>query len=147
MSSLSYNLPNKSLLRTRPALSRAVILVADDDEDTRVMFRTMLQLQGYRVIEASDGEQTVQLAERARPDLILMDVGLPGVDGLDATRRIRRFGSAPIIIISGHAEDNFLAQARQAGCDEYLVKPIDLDKLEEMVRKYTAEKARACGAV
>jgi two-component system response regulator HydG len=122
-----------------------VILIADDDDDTRVMFRTMLQFEGYRVLEAPDGEKTVQLAESARPDLILMDACLPGVDGFDAARRIRRFGRVPIVFISGHSEDCFLAQARQAGCDEYLVKPIDLDQLEEIIRKYTGRNARAFG--
>jgi CheY-like chemotaxis protein len=89
----------------------------------------------------------VQLAASAGPDLILMDGSLPRVDGFDATRQIRRFGRVPIVFISGHAEARFLAQARQAGCDEYLVKPIDLDRLEEIIQKYTSKKARAFGAV
>jgi len=111
------------------------------------MFRTMLQLHGYRVIEAPDGEKTVQMAESARPDLILMDVGLPGIDGLDATRRIRESCRIPIVCVSGHGEARFLAQARQAGCDEYLVKPIDLDQLEGIIKRYTAQKPRSAQAL
>ena len=108
------------------------------------MFRTMLQLHGYRVIEAPDGEKTVQMAESARPDLILMDVGLPGVDGFDATRRIRESCGMPIVFVSGHAEARFRAKAR---CDEYLVKPIDLDQLEGIIKKYTAQKPRSAHAL
>jgi twitching motility two-component system response regulator PilH len=147
MRTLSSPLGNESLLRATPALARPLILVADDDEDTRVMFRTMLQLRGYRVIEAPDGEKTVQMAESALPDLILMDINLPGVDGFDATRRIRESCRMPIVFVSGHGEARFLAQARQAGCDEYLVKPIDLDQLERIIKKYTAQKPRSANAL
>ena len=111
------------------------------------MFRTMLQLRGYRVIEAPDGEKTVQMAESARPDLILMDVNLPGVDGFAATRRIRESCRMPIVFVSGHGEARFLAQALQAGCDEYLVKPIDLDQLEGIIKRYTAQKPRSANAL
>src|SRR3954469_12402486 len=109
MRTLSRPLGNESPLRATAPLARPLILVADDDEDTRVMFRTMLQLHGYRVIESPDGEKTVQMAESARPDLILMDVGLPGIDGLDATRRIRESCRIPIVCVSGHGEARFLA--------------------------------------
>jgi two-component system, cell cycle response regulator DivK len=143
----SRNVLNNGRLRADPPLARTLILVADDDEDTRVMFRTMLELQGYRVIEAADGEKAVQIAERARPDLILMDTTLPGVDGFNATRRIRGFGGMPIVFVSGHAEARFLAQAREAGGNEYLVKPIDLDRLDEVIKKYVSRTAPALGAI
>jgi len=143
----SRNLQHDRHLQAKSPLARPLILVADDDEDTRTLFRTMLQLQGYRVIEAPDGEETVQIAQSARPDLILMDAGLPGVDGFDATRRIRGFGRMPIVFVSGHAEARFLAKARQAGCDDYLVKPIDLDRLEEVIKKYISKTARVLGAI
>lgn len=147
MRTLSSPLGNESPLRITPPIVRPLILVADDDEDTRVMFRTMLLLRGYRVIEAPDGEKTVQMAESARPDLILMDVNLPGVDGFDATRRIRESCRMPIVFVSGHEEARFLARARQAGCDEYLVKPIDLDQLDGIIKKYTAQKPRSANAL
>jgi CheY-like chemotaxis protein len=126
--------------------ARPLILVVDDDEDTRFLFRTMLEIRGYRVIEAADGEETVQLAESARPDLILIDTSLPRVSGLDATRRIRRSGasgSVPIVFISGHAGESFIALAREAGGDDYLVKPIGLDQLDRVVEKYLDHHARA----
>lgn len=125
--------------------ARPLILVADDDDDTRLLFRTMLEIRGYSVIEATDGEQAVQLAESAGPDLILMDGSLPRLDGLDATRRIRRSAHAarvPIAFISGHAEPAFLARAREAGCDEYLVKPPDLGQLNGVLQKYLGNRAQ-----
>src|SRR6185503_16137258 len=125
----------------------AVVLIADDDADTRFLFRTKLEMDGYTVIEAADGEETVNLAESAEPDLILMDVSLPRMDGFDATRRIRtapKVGGVPIVFISGHAEPRFVIEAREAGCNEYLVKPFDLRALGEVIKKYLG-KARALG--
>lgn len=126
--------------------ARPLVLVADDDEDVRLLFRTMLEIRGYSVIEAADGERAVQLAESERPDLILMDGSLPRMDGLDATRRIRQSahaGPVPILFISGHAEAAFLALAREAGCDEYLVKPLELGQLRGVLEKYLGNKAEA----
>jgi two-component system cell cycle response regulator DivK len=123
----------------RHAPARPLVLVADDHEDTRLLFRTVLELRGYGVIEAADGEETVSTAESARPDLILMDGSLPRLSGLDATRRIRRsddIGHVPIIFISGHAAASSLSLAREAGCNEYLVKPFELPQLEDVLEKY-----------
>jgi len=130
----------------RHAPAGPLVMVADDDADTRLLFRTVLEFRGYGVVEAADGEETVRLAESTRPDLILMDGSLPYLSGLDATRLIR--GSAhgrhvPIIFISGHAGAVFVRLAHEAGCDEYLVKPVDLDKLEHVLEKYRGSNARA----
>ena len=121
------------------APARPLVLVADDHEDTRLLFRTVLEARGYSVVEAADGEETVHTAERARPDMILMDGSLPRLSGVDATRRIRssdHIGHVPIIFISGHAGAAILALAREAGCNEYLVKPFDLAELEDVLKKY-----------
>ena len=118
---------------------KPLVLVADDHEDTRLLFRTLLELHGYSVIEAADGEETVRTAESARPDVILMDGGLPRLDGVDATRRIRtadHIRHVPIVFVTGHAEASFRALAREAGCDEFLVKPVDLAELEDVLEKY-----------
>lgn len=131
-----------SLLETtdaRHARARPLVLVADDHEDTRLLFRTVLETCGFSVIEAADGEETVRTAENARPDLILMDGSLPRLSGVDATRRIRssdRIGHVPIVFISGYAGASSLALAREAGCNEYLVKPVDLTQLEDVLEKY-----------
>ena len=131
-----------SLQRTtgvRHARARPLVLVADDHEDTRLLFRTVLEVRGYEVIEAADGEETVRTAESARPDLILMDGSLPRLSGVDATRRIRgsaHIGHVPIVFISGHTGAVVLALAREAGCDDYLVKPFALAQLEAVLKKY-----------
>jgi CheY-like chemotaxis protein len=144
MASSLNNSPETTHARYAPA--RPLVLIADDHEDTRLLFRTVLEVRGYRVIEAADGEETVRTAESARPDLILMDGSLPRKNGFDATRQIRGsadVGNVPIVIISGHAGTAFLALAREAGCDEYLVKPFSLDKLEHVLEKYCGNNARA----
>jgi CheY-like chemotaxis protein len=128
--------------------ARPLVLVADDDSDTRLLFRTVLEMRGYCVIEAADGEETVSAVQSARPDLILMDGSLPRLSGLEAARRIRRsghIGHVPIVFISGHAGAAFIALAREAGCDEYLVKPFDLAQLDNVVEKYCGSAARALG--
>ena len=124
------------------APARPLVLVADDHEDTRLLYRTLLELRGYGVIEAADGEETVCTAESVRPDLILMDGSLPRLNGVDAARQIRRsghIGDVPIVFISGHAGPAFIALAREAGCDEYFVKPFDLSELEDVLAKYCAQ--------
>ena len=123
----------------RHAPARPLVLVADDDPDTRFLFRTVLEMRGYCVIEAADGEETVSAAVSARPDLILMDGSLPRLSGIEAARQIRRFGHighVPIVFISGHAGAAFIALAREAGCDEYFVKPFDLSQLADVLEKY-----------
>ena len=130
----------------RAARVRPLVLVADDDADTRLLFRTVLEMRGYCVIETADGEETVSAAVSARPDLILMDGSLPRLSGLEAARQIRRsgrIGQVPIVFISGHAGASFIALAREAGCDEYLVKPFDLARLDDVVEKYCSNAAPA----
>jgi len=128
-----------------PVTPRApsLILVTDDDADTRFLFRTILEMRGHAVIEAADGLEAVEVAERERPDLILIDGGLPRLDGLSATRRIRELGrgrSVPIIFITGRTEPAFRAVACEAGCDEYLVKPLDVTQLGAVVGKHLSQR-------
>jgi CheY-like chemotaxis protein len=126
--------------------ARPLVLVADDHEDTRLLYRTLLELRGYAVMEAADGEETVCTAESVRPDLILMDGSLPRLNGIDAARQIRRsvhIGHVPIVFISGHAGAAFIALAHEAGCDEYFVKPFDLSQLEDVLAKYCVQNRLA----
>lgn len=123
--------------------SRPLVLIAEDHEDTRSLLKTVLEMSGYDFTEAADGEEAVRLAQHFQPDLILMDVGLPRVDGVTATRRIRGAADServPIVCLSGHAEASFIVLAREAGCDEYMVKPIDLDRLDGVLKKYLEKK-------
>jgi CheY-like chemotaxis protein len=112
--------------------SAPLVLVAEDHEDTRFMLRTILERRGLAVVEARDGEEAVSLAERETPDLILMDGSLPRLDGISATRRMRRLASlsgVPIVFLSGHAGPQQQLAAREAGCDDYVVKPFEVERL------------------
>lgn len=123
-----------------------LVLVTDDHEDTRLMFRTLLSMRGYEVIEAADGEQAVLLTDSAAPDLILMDGTLPRLDGLSATRRIRELSNGrktPIVFICGQAEPHFRASALDAGCDEFLLKPLDFELLGSVLEKHLGKSPTA----
>ena len=101
------------------------------------MMRKLLELSGYRVVEAINGEEAVRAATAVRPSIILMDLSLPVIDGLAATRRIRSFpglDEVPIVAVSAHDTADFHAEALAAGCDAYITKPIDYPELEEIVR-------------
>jgi len=119
---------------------RPRVLVVEDHEDTRFMLRTMLERRGVKVLEAENGEAAIHLAADERPHLILMDGGLPLLNGLEAARMIRaRDGETnrvPIIFLSGHAESDFQRAARAAGCDEFLIKPIDLNQLDNVLERH-----------
>jgi two-component system, cell cycle response regulator DivK len=112
------------------------VLVVEDFEDNRFMMRRLLEMSGYRVIEAVNGNQAVELAAAERPDIILMDLSLPMLDGLAATRRIREQngpGRVPIVAVSAHDSADFHAEALAAGCNEYVTKPIDFDQLVQLL--------------
>jgi DNA-binding response OmpR family regulator len=123
----------------REGARRPLVLVVEDDEDMRFLLRTMLELQGYRVVEARDGEEGLATAERERPELVLMDVTLPRMDGLAATRRIRSdsaLGGVPVVFLSGHAQPSFRAAALDAGGTDFLVKPFALAELASVVERH-----------
>ena len=112
------------------------VLLVEDTEDNRFMMRRLLEMSGYRVIEAMNGEEAVKLASSESPRLILMDLSLPVIDGLAATRLIRKLpdcGSTPIIAVSAHDTSDFQSEAIDAGCNSYVTKPIDFNELEELI--------------
>ena len=112
------------------------ILVVEDYEDSRFALRLGLEEQGYRILEASDGEEAIEVATRERPDIILMDLSLPILDGIDATRRIREIpetSSTLIVAVTAHLETDYRARALDAGCNAYVTKPIDLDWLNHLI--------------
>lgn len=124
---------------TETAALRPLVLVVEDHEDTRALYKYVLELHGYQVIEADKGEDAVRLAKESHPDLVLMDTNLPEMDGLVAAQHIRKHASLqnlPIIFISGHAQPELRAAALAAGGDDYLVKPTSLGDLEASVDKY-----------
>jgi two-component system, cell cycle response regulator DivK len=122
--------------------SRRVVLVVEDFEDNRFMMRRLLEMSGYRVVEAVNGKQAVEAAASERPDIILMDLSLPMLDGLAATRRIRSYdglGKVPIVAVSAHDSADFHAEALAAGCNEYVTKPIDFDQLVQLLDRLTGK--------
>ena len=124
----------------------ATILLVEDNEDDRDMLSRRLQRKGYRVVQAADGQEAVEMAVRERPDLILMDVGLPVIDGLEATRRIRACAltqSIPIIAVTAHALSDDRDKALRAGCDDYHAKPVDLPRLLAQMAAFLAQAAIA----
>ncbi len=118
------------------------ILVVDDFDDTRLLLRTWLEKKGFRVIEAQNGRQAVVEAESARPDLIIMDVEMPELDGLSATRQIRKveaLGEVPVLAVSAYGADQFRLEALAAGCNEYLSTPFEPAELERLIRSFVSE--------
>jgi len=114
----------------------ATVLLVEDTEDNRFMMRRLLEMSGYQVVEATNGEEAVRLAKSERPDLVLMDLSLPVIDGLAATRAIRKLdglGKIPIVAVSAHDTSDFQADALAAGCDSYITKPIDFSQLEQLI--------------
>ena len=114
------------------------ILVVEDQEDARRILRDLLTSVGYEMIEADSGEDGVTMAETHRPDLILMDIRLPGLDGYEATRQIKAnpaLRQIPIIAITAYAQSGDDARALDAGCDAYVPKPFGLSVLLAKIRE------------
>ncbi len=115
------------------------ILVVEDHEENRNIVRDLLQSAGYEMIEALTGEEGVALAERERPDLILMDIQLPGFDGYEATRQIKAnpaLRAIPIIAVTSYALSGDDQKALAAGCDAYVTKPFSPRALLAKIREY-----------
>ena len=114
------------------------VLLVEDTEDNRQMMRRLLEMSGYQVVEAINGEEAVKLAFDEKPRIILMDLSLPLIDGLTATRRIRSLpglSRVPIVAVSAHDTADFHSDALAAGCNAYVTKPIDYPELEEVVNR------------
>ena len=115
------------------------ILVIEDTEDNRQIVRDLLESAGYELVEALDGLEGVAAAERENPDLILMDIQLPGIDGYEATRRIRAIpalAKVPIIAVTSYALSGDEAKTRAAGCDGYVAKPFSPRQLLAKIREF-----------
>jgi two-component system, cell cycle response regulator DivK len=119
------------------------ILVIEDQEDLRAILRDLLTASGYTVIEAVDGVEGVAKARSESPDLILMDIQLPALDGYDATRQIKAlpgFAAIPIIAVSSFAMKGDEEKARASGCDDYVTKPYSPVRLLGLIRSFLGEK-------
>ncbi len=120
-----------------------LVMVVDDMVDNLVIISLHLQQEGYRVVTAADGEEAIQVAALSQPDLILMDISMPGLDGLAATRQLREhpnLSSIPVVAVTAFSTDGFRRAAYDAGLDGYLTKPLDFKRLDELVRSLLPER-------
>jgi two-component system KDP operon response regulator KdpE len=111
-----------------------IVLVIEDDDETRAVIIRELTGRGYRTTEASDGRTALERWEARRPDVILLDLGLPDLDGLQLIRRIRREASTPIVILSGRYAEREKVEALDRGADDYVTKPFGVDELNARLR-------------
>jgi CheY-like chemotaxis protein len=114
-------------------------LIAEDYEDTRYIMRLLLEMKGYSVIEAGDGEQAVRLALEERPDLIFMDLSMPVLDGWEATRQLRlreEMGATPIIGLSAYCTGDWQEGAIEAGCNDCIAKPVDEEEINKILSRF-----------
>ena len=130
---------DSSLAMQQPA--KPVILVVDDFDDTRLLLRTWLERKGFVVIEAENGHEAVSQAETNRPNLIIMDLEMPELDGLAATRQIRavkELENVPVLAVSAYGAEQFRDDALAAGCDEYVSTPFEPEALEKLIRSFVS---------
>jgi CheY-like chemotaxis protein len=111
------------------------VLIVDDFDDTRLLLRTWLERRGFRVVEAENGLQAIDRTDTELPDLIIMDMQMPGLDGLSATRRIRKsHDSVPILAVSAYGAEQYRDLALAAGCNDYVSTPFEPATLEGIIR-------------
>ena len=123
-------------------MSREQILIVDDNVDNLRLAELLLECEGYAVLTAEDAEQAQALLSDNRPGLILMDIQLPGMDGLELTRRLRQrpeLDPVPIIALTAYAMPADEAVARRAGCDGYITKPIDTRAFPRRIQEFLAK--------
>ena len=119
-------------------LNNPIVLVVEDNEDIRYFMRLALEGRGYRVCEAENGEQAIAIAGREQPNAILMDIGMPVLNGLTATARIRQdyaLRKIPIVALTAHNEADLRAGAQACGFTAYVTKPVDFDWLDDLIRR------------
>ena len=123
-------------------ISSKRVLLVEDFEDSRTGLRKLLEIEGYEVIEAADGEQAIEAALSSKPDIILMDLSLPVMDGFIATMKIKEdvtMSGVPIIALSAHDVDEVQRMVTSAGCIDFVTKPVDFSVLLTQMDKYLSE--------
>jgi two-component system cell cycle response regulator DivK len=126
-------------------MSTAKILYIEDDFRNRLLVQRVLVACGYTVVEAETGTDGIRLAQEVDPDLILMDINLPEMDGYEATARLKKIdklAGVPIIAMTANVMKGDREKTLEAGCDGYIQKPIDVDLLPEQIEKFLAAKAK-----
>lgn len=137
-SGLPGTVPRKMSNTGQPSEPKFLILVVDDSADNLAVISLYLQTQGYRVVTANNGEDAVNVATQTLPNIILMDINLPTLDGLGATRRIREteaLREVPVIAITAFGTEGFQRAAYDVGVSGYLTKPLDLDRMQQLIAR------------
>ncbi|HYA11864.1 MAG TPA: response regulator [Thermodesulfovibrionales bacterium] len=119
------------------------ILIVDDNQDSRELVVKVLKNKGYEIVEATDGEEAIEKAVGERPDLILLDISIPKLDGYEVTRRLKsreEFKGTPIVALTAHAMKGDRAKVLEAGCEGYISKPINIRELPDQVKSYIRGK-------
>ena len=119
--------------------SGQTVLVVDDLDEGRCMVSHWLRMRGYRAVEATDGQQAVEVALREHPGLILMDISMPVLDGFTAMRRMRAYDQlrdVPIAAVSAYDKKELYGAAVDAGCNEFVSKPLDAEKLQDLLNRF-----------
>lgn len=119
------------------------ILYIEDNSDNRMLVRRVLEAEGYRVVEAEDGIEGIDLLSSTTPDLVLMDINLPELDGYEVTRRLKQVPSMakiPVIAMTANVMRGDREKTLAAGCDGYISKPIDIDTLPDQIAKFLRKK-------
>jgi CheY-like chemotaxis protein len=131
--------PFKGCVMANNKAPTRTIMVVEDYDDTRLLLKRGLEGLGYNVLEASNGQEAVDIVGRVRPDLILMDLDLPILDGIAATQQIRHQANlegVPIVAVTAYPMSYTRVKAFAKGCDEYMAKPIDMTELAQLVHRY-----------
>ncbi|MGC2235720.1 MAG: response regulator [Pyrinomonadaceae bacterium] len=139
------NLPNPAEDKKKP-----LVLIMSREPDTRVLFKTLLEMWGYRVEEVENLEESIFAAEHASPSLVLMDTWLPFVDNMTRIQQMRKcdaLKTLPIVLLSGHAQPRFRNLALSLGADDFLVKPVDFDLLEVCLEKNIKRDGKTDGGI
>jgi two-component system KDP operon response regulator KdpE len=118
----------------RRSVEGPIVLIVEDDAETRAALARELGARGYRIDQAADGQAALHRWEVQRPDVVLLDLGLPDIDGLQVIRRIRRDATTPIVILSGRYEEKQKVEALEHGADDYVTKPFGVDELNARLR-------------
>jgi CheY-like chemotaxis protein len=125
------------------AITAPTILLVEDSNDVRRTMKTVLRMRGYRVIEAAHGREAVESAPQERPDLILMDLNMPVLDGWEATRQLRLLAETrdtPIIGLAAHCREGWREEALNAGCNDCVQKPVDVKALDKILSQFLKQK-------
>lgn len=123
------------------------ILIADDEPPIRRFLRTSLAAEGFRVVEAATGHDTLEAAAHDKPDLVILDLGLPDINGLDVIRALRRKSDVPVIVLSARGDEQGKVAALDLGADDYVTKPFGVDELIARIRTAMRHRFQARGAL